>query len=91
MLVKEDKDDVTLVKVYTDGSGYKGMIGASAVMYRHYPGRRRIEKHLQYHLGLDMEYTVCDGEMVGLTLAAHLLREERVGRASGSADNLVAI
>ena len=92
MSVKEDEDDTAQVKVYTDGSGYKGMIGASAVLYRYHPGGRKTEKYLQYHLGPDTEYTVCDGETVGLTLAAHLLQEERgVGRASGSADNQAAI
>lgn len=90
--VKEDEDDTALVKIYTDGSGYKGMIGASAVMYRHLPGGRTKEKHLQYHLGPETNYTVCDGETVGLALAAHLLQGERgVGRASGSADNQAAI
>lgn len=90
--LKEDEDDTAMVKIYTDGSGYKGMIGASAVMYRYHPGGRRVEKHLQYHLGPETEFTVCDGETVGLTLAAYLLQgERRVGRASESADSQAAI
>lgn len=90
--IEEDEADTAPVKIYTDGSGYKGMIGASAVMYCFRPGGRTVERALQYCLGPETKFTVCDGETVGFTLAAHLLtRERRLGRVSELADSQAAI
>jgi len=59
-------------RVYTDGSGIDGRIGAAAVLYT---GRCN-PKILRYHLGTQNEHTVYEAEAVGLTLAAHLLNSE---------------
>lgn len=53
------------VAIYSNRSGYRGNIGAAAVMYQN--GR---ETHkLQYYLGSTKEHTVYEGELVGLLLA----------------------
>jgi hypothetical protein len=38
---KEEEADGSQVKVYTDGSGYEGQVGAGAVLYRDGRIRRR--------------------------------------------------
>lgn len=58
------------VSIYCDGSGFEGGIGASAVMYKD-----KVEvANLKYHLGPSTKHTVYEGELVGLTLALHLLK-----------------
>ncbi|KAF5384346.1 hypothetical protein D9615_003173 [Tricholomella constricta] len=55
--------------VYCDGSGFEGGVGASAVLYVN-----GIEKaSLKYHLGPIAKHTVYEAEIVGVTLALHLL------------------
>ncbi|KAG2129733.1 ribonuclease H-like domain-containing protein, partial [Suillus clintonianus] len=56
-----------------DGSGYKGGIGAAAVLIRDGQEPRK----LRYHLGPNDEHTVYEAETLGLTLAARLLATER--------------
>ena len=57
------------VSVYCDSSGFEGGIGASAVLFIN-----GVEQNsLRYHLGSVFEHTVYEGEIVGLTLALHLL------------------
>jgi ribonuclease HI len=59
----------TQVSLYCDGSGFEDGIGASAVLYIN-----KIEqKSLRYFLGPSTEHTVYEGELVGLSLALHLL------------------
>jgi ribonuclease HI len=63
----------TQVSLYCDGSGFEDGIGASAVLYIN-----KIEqKSLRYHLGPASEHTVYEGELVGLSLALHLLNSLR--------------
>jgi len=61
------------IQIYCDGSGYRGKIGAAAIMFR----KDRRPRILKYHLGEDSEHTVYEAEEVGLILAAHLLATER--------------
>ena len=61
--------EIAPVSVYCDGSGFEGGIGASAVLF--IDGIER--NSLRYHLGSVSEHTVYEGEIVGLTLALHLL------------------
>ena len=61
--------EATKYKVYTDGSGYKGGIGAVAVLYK---GNRAI-RLLQYHLGPKTNHTVYKSELTGILLALYLL------------------
>ena len=76
------------IKVYSDGSGFEGGIGAAAILYRgfHRP------KSLSYHLGPIFEHTVFEGECVGILLAMELIRRENdVGSTSLGVDNQAAI
>ena len=86
---EEDRLDMTTVKVYTDGSGYEGQIGAAAVLYRNgvLKGRRRMR------LGSMKHHTVYEGKGVGMILGLELIREERVveGMVSMGIDNTAAI
>ena len=56
--------------VYTDGSGFKGAIGAAAVLY--VDGIKKA--HLQYQLGPDTRHTVFKGELMAIILGLHLNR-----------------
>jgi len=51
--VKQDKGDTADIKVYTDGSGFKGKAGAAAVLYR----GGMAPKSLRYCLGTLNEHT----------------------------------
>jgi hypothetical protein len=59
-------------RVYTDGSGLNGNIGAAAILSR--PNGSTTMLH--YHLGTNQQHTVYDSEVVRFLLAAHLLSEE---------------
>jgi hypothetical protein len=64
-----EKEDSSIYRVYTDGSGIDGRIGASAVLYE-----RGVERgSLRLPLGDDDEHTVFEGEGVGGCLAIALL------------------
>jgi pimeloyl-ACP methyl ester carboxylesterase len=64
-----EKEDSSIYRVYTDGSGIDGRIGASAVFYE-----RGVEQSaLRLHLGDDDKHTVFEGEGVGGCLAMALL------------------
>ena len=56
-------------KVYCDGSGFKGGIGAAAVLY----DNNWIIKTLQLHLGAATKHTVYESELTGILLTLHLL------------------
>ena len=85
----EDLADETSIKVYTDGSGFEGKIGAAAVLYRNgvLKSRRRMQ------LGLTKHHTVYEGEGVGMILGLELIREEANvgGMVSMGTDNMAAI
>jgi hypothetical protein len=57
------------VRIYSDGSGFKGGIGASALPYIN----ERLVKVLCTHLGSSLEHTVYEAEGVGLLMGLHLL------------------
>lgn len=61
------------IRIYSDGSGFEGGIGAAAVLYR---GNNE-PKTLKYHLGPATEHTVYKGEGVGAMLGMELLRREK--------------
>ena len=64
-----DKDNFnTGIMIYTDGSCYKDMVGASAVLY--IDGVER--DSLKYQLGSKHSHTVFEGELVGIILGSHL-------------------
>ena len=72
----EDSKERARTRVYSDGSGMEGMIGAAAVLYRdgELKGRKR------YRLGSDKHHTVYEGEGVGMILGLELIREEEDAR-----------
>jgi ribonuclease HI len=51
------------LKVFSDGSGQDGYVGASAVIYK--KGVRRPISHLKAHLGPSTKHTTYEGEVVG--------------------------
>jgi ribonuclease HI len=57
------------VRVYSDGSGFEGGIGASALLYV----KECLVKVLRVHLGSASEHTVYEAEGVGLVMGLHLL------------------
>lgn len=57
------------IRVYADGSGLDGHIGAAAAIFI----RGKDTKWLLYHLGTDREHIVYEGEAVGVLLGLHLL------------------
>lgn len=65
------------IRIYSDGSGHKGRIGAAAVLYRRF---RREVRVLRKCLGSDKDHTVFEGECVGQLLGLELLRREARGR-----------
>lgn len=74
--------------IYTDGSGYEGGIGAGAVLIKNNGQQLR----LQYHLGTQEQHTVYEAELVGIRLALHLIRANRINkRVIIATDNQAAI
>src|SRR6202522_3998 len=63
----EDEADV---KIYTDGSGKGGHIGAAAILYYGF----RVPKTARFHVGSSGEHTVFEGEAIGQLLGLKLLQ-----------------
>ena len=94
--IADNKEDATtatanateVVQVFTDGSGIDGGIGAAAILRR----RGKPDKCLRFHLGNDTDYTVYNGEQVGMLLGLTLLlSEHNVPSAFMGVDNQAAI
>lgn len=85
---EEEANNNEEIRVYSDGSGIDGGIGASAVLYR----KGKQQRSLRFHLGSNTKHTVYEGELVGMILAAELLRTEpRTKRARIGVDSQAAI
>jgi len=79
--IKDEEKDESDIRIYTDGSGYKGKVGAAAVLYR--KGADEPEKILRYHLGLLTKHTTFEGEAVGSILAAWMMQgQTEVGKST---------
>lgn len=79
--IKEEAEDNSDIKIFTDGSGYEGGVGAAAVLYR--KGAEEPEKVLRFHLGSLKEHTTYEGEAVGSILAAWMLQNQpEVGKST---------
>jgi hypothetical protein len=61
--------NTTDMKVFTDGSGMEGKIGAAAILYRN----GRLKAKLQYNLGAQWHHTVYEGKGVGIILGTKLI------------------
>ena len=76
------------MQIFMDRSGYNEGIGAAAILRR--PGKA--DKILRFHLGSTKEYTVYNGEQIGMVLGAELLRREGyIHLAYMAVDNQAAI
>jgi len=64
------------IRVYSDGSGIEGMIGAAAVLYR----GGELKGKLRYQLGSEKKHTMYEGEGVGMILGLELIRKEANAR-----------
>ena len=87
--IEEEARDTAEIKVFTDGSGVEGGVGAAAVLKR--KGRRgwRIKR---FKVGAAKQHEVFEGEAVGLVMAMDMVREEkRVREVSIYTDNQAAI
>jgi len=67
--IQQEVRDNSEYKIFTDGSGYKDQVAASAVCYRDSTECRS----LRYKLGPLRYHEVADGEAVGLILALHII------------------
>ena len=72
---EDERADESDIKIYTDGSGAGGQIGAAAVL-THGPRPIRVAR---YHLGPTSRHTVFEGECVGQILALRMLQENNYG------------
>ena len=66
------EQDISDIKIFTDGSGMEGKIGASTALYRN----GRLKSILCYKLGLQKHHTVYKGEGVGILLSIKLMEME---------------
>lgn len=78
---REDAEMDSVIRIYSDGSGYKDQAGAAAVLVRT-DGVHEHRRVLRYHLGPLTEHTVYEAETVGIILGAHLLLTEDPEHAS---------
>jgi ribonuclease HI/endonuclease/exonuclease/phosphatase family metal-dependent hydrolase len=87
--VERAANDRSEVRVFTDGSGYEGGIGAAAVLIR--AGHQT--RALRFHLGPATQQIVFGGEAIGLLLGAELLRTETTpfDKVTVGIDNQAAI
>ena len=70
--MKHEQNDQARIKVFSDGSGYQGKIGAAAVLYRR--GQPEPQASLRYTLGDTTTHTTYDAELTGGVLAMWLLK-----------------
>ena len=83
-----DTEDSTTLKVYTDGLGQDGMVGAATVLYK----GNVITGMLQYYLGSLEQHTTFEAELIGILLGLWLLhREPDADSVSPKANSQVAI
>jgi len=91
--IREEEDDPAFIKIFSDGSGIEGNIGAAAVLYRLQDGKTT-KRVLRYCLGPETKHTVYEGEVVGGIMAQELLHKEIRGfgrRVSMYIDNQASI
>lgn len=86
--MEDERHDTLELSIYTDGSGYKGKIGAAAVMYR--KGTIEPIRILHYHLGSKDRHTTFEGEAVGSLLAAWMLQKTPSSAGNSSQCSLIA-
>ena len=74
----EESGDSAPVRIFSDGSGIEGNIGAAAVLYCRKNGAET--KHvLRYYLGPETRHTVYEAEVAGEIMAQELLYHQTRG------------
>jgi hypothetical protein len=68
--IEDEKEDKSPIKVYVDGSGKDGKVGAAAILLQE--GESPVKLH--YHLGPLTKHTTFDAEAIGTLLGIHLLQ-----------------
>lgn len=83
--LQAEKDIEDDIKMFTDGSGFEGCVGAAAVLLQGF----REPRIARYHLGPTSEHTVFEGECIAHLLAINLLKQisQRYDAASLWTDN----
>ncbi|KAF9440417.1 hypothetical protein P691DRAFT_687762 [Macrolepiota fuliginosa MF-IS2] len=69
----EEREDDSRYKIYSDGSGQDGRVGAAAILME--AGNPTPTKMLQFHLGTTAEHTTYEAEAVGALLAMKIAKE----------------
>ncbi|PPQ85868.1 hypothetical protein CVT24_006388, partial [Panaeolus cyanescens] len=72
--IRHEEDDTSSVKVYTDGSGQDGFVGAAASLYINDMSNPVATRHI--HLGSIQQHSTYEAELVGILLAIWLLITE---------------
>jgi ribonuclease HI len=72
--ITADQNCAADVKIYVDGSGKDGKVGAAAVLYFGF----RTPRTARFHLGSTTQHTVYEGECVGQLLGLRLLRDSGI-------------
>ena len=72
MVHREGLESRAVTKVFTDGLDINDGVGAAAILFKE--GQR--QSTLRAYLGESTQHTVYEAELVGILLAAHLLRRE---------------
>ena len=86
--IEEIQNDNLDVKVFTDGSGMEGKIGAAAILYRN----GNLKTKLRHQLGTQRQHTVYEGEGIGVVLGARLISNEwNIQSANFYIDNRASI
>jgi len=67
--------DCSEISVFSDGLGHEGSIGAAAVLYRGGTEKWSLWKHM----GSEDRHTIFEAELLGLSLAVEILKDERQG------------
>ncbi|KAF5381379.1 hypothetical protein D9615_008294 [Tricholomella constricta] len=79
--LQENRDNEAHIRIYTDGSGYKGQAGAAAILI----ADNRTPTKMQYHLGPLSRNTTFEAEAVGVALGLQLLIETALPRSTSLA------
>ena len=87
--IRRARMDRAEIKVYTDGSGIGGAVGAAAVLERRGRGEIKVRR---FKVGAASQNEVYEGELTGLVLGMEMVRaERRVTEVSIYTDNQAAI
>jgi ribonuclease HI len=76
--MEEETGDSAFIRIYSDGSGIEGNIGAAAVLY-HRKDDIETKCTMRYCLGPETKHTVYEGEIARTIMAQELLHKQLSG------------